>query len=196
MPRMRTTPSKKRISRKTTMALDAYDDLGEVLESAIDADLSVDACDAWAEETDARFDASSQDGRAVEANGRERNRPRDMAPRGSLAGTSVGLPPVRPGPWYVSRASAPLRPAFRQVGATRFAVTVRAGDGPGEFCKADVAERHAADRSKRIVVVFWQRAQPLVGSDVPLEYPSSSPARHARQGFLIGGPTVTLRASP
>lgn len=38
------------------MAEDEYDDLGEVLESVIDADLSVDACDAWQEETDACYD--------------------------------------------------------------------------------------------------------------------------------------------
>ncbi len=38
------------------MAEEKYDDLGEVLESVIDADLSVDACDAWQEETDACYD--------------------------------------------------------------------------------------------------------------------------------------------
>ena len=55
MPCMRTTPEWG-ISPETKMAEDEYDDLVEALESVIDADLSVDACDAWEEEIDARHD--------------------------------------------------------------------------------------------------------------------------------------------
>jgi hypothetical protein len=44
------------ISTETKMAEDEHDDLGESAECVNDADLSVDACDAWEEEIDALTD--------------------------------------------------------------------------------------------------------------------------------------------
>jgi hypothetical protein len=46
------------------------------------------------------------------------------------------------------------------------------GSARESFRKAEVAVRHAADRSKRIEVVDWQRAEQLVGSEAPIDCPS------------------------